>query len=87
MTLPANKKHSRNADILDLQAKGLSYRQIASMVGISAARVGAIVKRDWGNGLSHADVEAFLATINHLEHGSRNSCVYRVFLSLTSIRP
>ena len=61
MIQPVNKKHARNADILDLQAKGLSYRKIASMVGISSARVGAIVKRDWGNGLSYADVEAFLA--------------------------
>ncbi len=46
MAEPPNKKKSRNAEIMNLQADGLSYREIAAAMGISRSRVGAIVKRE-----------------------------------------
>jgi DNA-directed RNA polymerase specialized sigma24 family protein len=43
---PPNKKKARNAEIMTLQAKGMTYREIASIMGISRGRVGIIVKRE-----------------------------------------
>lgn len=66
-----NRKTSRNAEIMKMQASGSTYQEIASAMGISKARVGQIVKRAQPKvkrEITQADIDAYVARMHaHLD--------------------
>jgi len=65
MTEPTNKKNARNAEILKLIENGMTYLEIAAVLGISVCM---IVKRELGKELSPSEAKAFLVNIKQSDN-------------------